>query len=54
MARPAVASAWSGGRGRVRVISRWSASLHLAGSLILVLADRIDLRVPVASSAASR
>ena len=25
VARPAVASAWSGGRGTVRVISRWSA-----------------------------
>ena len=52
LARPAVASTWSCGRGGVGSSGAGRRSLHLAGRLILVLADRIDLRVPVASSAA--
>ena len=36
-----------------RTVSPMTTVLHLAGRLILVLADRVDLRVPVASSAAS-
>jgi hypothetical protein len=35
-----------------RTVSPMTTVLHLAGRLILVLAIRVDLRVPVASSAA--